>query len=187
MTPCRICPTWLSFSLSFPFRDRIHDPGVILGELVRPGDHVADIGCGPGFFTIPMARMTGPEGRVFAVDIQTAMLGKVMRNSSRAHLDERIVPVRPTEGSLGLLKKMDFILAFWVVHEMPDIGAFFVRVQETLKDTATCLFVEPKVHVTASEYEESLRKAREAGLAVLPAPGIRFSRASLLRKKGTSQ
>ncbi len=51
------CPIWLSFTLTNVFRRLAHDPAAILGPFVRPGDTVLDFGCGPGFFTIPLARL----------------------------------------------------------------------------------------------------------------------------------
>ncbi len=41
---------------------------------VRPGERIADFGCGPGFFSIPLGRRVGPSGKVYAMDIRTEAL-----------------------------------------------------------------------------------------------------------------
>ena len=69
-----ICPHKFSFMLDNIFRRRLQHPRKIVGEYLRPGDTVIDLGCGPGFFTIDMAKVVGPTGKVIAVDLQRSML-----------------------------------------------------------------------------------------------------------------
>jgi len=52
---------------------------------------VADIGCGPGFFTVEMARLVGSRGKVLAVDVQKRMLDILRRRSAEEGVEERIV------------------------------------------------------------------------------------------------
>lgn len=55
-----ICPVWLSFMLSNSIRKWLDPPSRVLDRLgVRADDVVIDFGCGPGFYTIPLARMAG--------------------------------------------------------------------------------------------------------------------------------
>ena len=51
-----------------------YQPGRLVDRYVRPGDTVLDIGCGPGLFTLPIARRVGENGQVIAVDLQEGML-----------------------------------------------------------------------------------------------------------------
>jgi ubiquinone/menaquinone biosynthesis C-methylase UbiE len=60
--------------LTHALRRLIHPPGRILGHHICPGDTVLDLGCGPGYFSLPLARMVGPGGTVIAVDVQEEML-----------------------------------------------------------------------------------------------------------------
>src|ERR1039458_9895939 len=50
-------------------------PAAVLGALaVRPGETIADVGAGTGYFSLPLAKAVGPEGKVYAVDAQAEML-----------------------------------------------------------------------------------------------------------------
>ena len=70
----RICPVERANQLSSRLRKLFQSPKKICGPHVNSGDTVIDIGCGPGFFSIPLATMVGPRGRVVAVDLQQGML-----------------------------------------------------------------------------------------------------------------
>ena len=70
----RVCPSWLAFVLNNPLRKLLQNPEKILKGLVQEGQTAVDLGCGPGFFTLPLARMVGESGRVIAVDLQSKML-----------------------------------------------------------------------------------------------------------------
>ena len=53
---------------------------------IRAGDHIADFGAGHGYFAIPLARATGPAGKVYAIDIQWAALDMVRSRAAAEHL-----------------------------------------------------------------------------------------------------
>src|SRR5512135_861184 len=84
------CPAWLSFTLTNVFRRMAQDPVRILRPFLRDGDTALDIGSGPGFFTVPMARMVGEHGLVVAVDVQQEMLDRTRRRAERAGVAGRI-------------------------------------------------------------------------------------------------
>ena len=63
-----VCPHKIAFVLDNPFRKLLQNPSKIVGEYIRQGDTVIDLGCGPGFFSIPMAGFVGENGKVIAVD-----------------------------------------------------------------------------------------------------------------------
>lgn len=88
-----VCPWWLVYFHSSSLRKLVQNPYKILDDLVEPGQTVLDIGCGPGFFTVPMAEMVGENGRVIAADIQAKMLGFARRRAERAGLLSRIQKV----------------------------------------------------------------------------------------------
>jgi 2-polyprenyl-3-methyl-5-hydroxy-6-metoxy-1,4-benzoquinol methylase len=52
-----------------PFRRLFEPPQRLVGPYVRNGQVVADLGCGSGYYTLPLAELVGPEGKVYAVDL----------------------------------------------------------------------------------------------------------------------
>jgi FkbM family methyltransferase len=159
-----VCPTSISFTLNNRLRRYFQDPEKMLGRFIREGQTVMDIGCGPGFFTLPMARLVGESGKVIAVDIQKEMLDKVEHNAKKAGLQSRIRLHQARADRLGVNGKVDFALAFWMAHEVPDTRTFFMQIKDILKPGASFLLSEPKIHVSQSRYEEIVRAASEAGL-----------------------
>jgi tRNA A58 N-methylase Trm61 len=87
-----ICPYWMGYFLVNPMRKLIHTPGRMLGTYIRPGMIVIDYGSAMGYFSIPLARMVGKNGRVFCFDIQDKMLEKLIIRARKARVEEIIVP-----------------------------------------------------------------------------------------------
>lgn len=74
----RTFPTWLSFILENPIRRAFDPPSKLIDKVrIERGDSILDLGCGPGFFTLELAKRAD---RVFAVDISEKMLSKARRN-----------------------------------------------------------------------------------------------------------
>ena len=181
----RVCPWWLGYFLLNPLRRFSHDPDKILPPFVTAGMTVLDIGPGMGFFSLPIARMIGPGGRVVCVDVQEKMLRALERRAAAAGVADRIATRLCTPASLcldDLGGKIDFALAFAVVHEVPDPARFFAELALALKPGACCLVSEPKGHVSGREFEESLAIAGEKGLRKIEDVRISRSRAALLKK-----
>lgn len=176
-----LCPAWLSFTLTNALRRLAHDPVAILGPFLKEGDTALDVGSGPGFFTVPMARMVGERGLVVAVDIQSKMLEKTRRRAEKAGVAGRIRLHLATGNSLGLDLKADFALVFWMAHEVDDLGRFFVEIRAALKPGGSVLLVEPRGHVTERRFAEIVAAALSAGLERQGTEAVRLSRAVVLR------
>jgi ubiquinone/menaquinone biosynthesis C-methylase UbiE len=164
-----VCPFWLGYLLLNPLRKLLENPDKLLGPYVRPGMTVLEPGCAMGFFTLPLARMVGPAGRVIAVDVQPGMLAVLSRRAGKAGLSERIEmrPASPESLGVGDLNhSVDFAVALHVVHEMPNPGAFFDQVRQTLKPGGRCLVVEPKGHVPAEEFNQMVALSEHAGFTI---------------------
>jgi ubiquinone/menaquinone biosynthesis C-methylase UbiE len=170
----------LSFTLNNALRKIIQDPRRILAPFVRPGQVVADIGCGPGFFTLEMARLVGEQGKVLAVDLQHKMLGIVKKRAQKAHLSDRIQLHQCQTETLGLQESCDFILACYMVHEVRDAGSFLRELKSALKPGGLFLLVEPKMHVGKKQFQKTVEAAYAAGFRKQAEPLIRFSRVVLL-------
>ena len=144
------------------FRRLIQSPKRIVGPYINSGDTVIDIGCGPGFFTIPMADMVGGDGSVIAIDLQPEMLEKIARKLRNSPLLSRVTLHNCGPDSLGLDSSIqaDFILAYYMVHETPDQSAFLKQVRQHLKKQGRLLVVEPPFHVSKKAFAESMETAQ---------------------------
>lgn len=161
-----VCPWWLGWVLVNPLRRLIEPPERLLGPFVRPGMTVVEPGCGMGYFSLPLARMVGPTGKVIAVDLQEKMIAGLKRRARRAGLDDRIVArvSSPTDLGLGpFAGTADFAVALHVVHEVPDQRRFLEQMQAVLRPGGSFLVVEPRGHVPPAAFEETLAMARAAG------------------------
>ncbi len=173
------CPSWFSFSLDNVLRRRFHDPAAILRGHIQPGATVMDIGCGPGYFTIPMAQMAGETGRVIAVDLQKSMLDKMLYRAELLGLGGRLEAIQCKPDDIMVREQADFILSFWMVHEVRDAGLFFRQVAAAMKKDSRYLLVEPKFHVTGKRYGRITGRAEAAGLKPIEEPSVPLSRSVL--------
>ena len=186
----RVCPWWIGYFLLGPLRRWRQDPRTILAPYVRDGMTVLEPGPGMGFFTLEIARLAGPAGRVIAVDIQEKMLAQLRRRAAKRGLSGRIETrvARPDSLALDDLKgKCDFALAFAMVHELPAAAPFFRETAAAMKPGALLLFAEPRGHVKLPEFEAELQAASAAGFILVERPSIGGSHAALLRNGAAAQ
>lgn len=181
-----VCPWWLGYVLANPLRRLWQDPQRILGPHVRPGMRVLEPGCGMGFFTLDLARLVGPEGKVVVLDVQDRMLGGLLGRARKANLEPRVEArlVQP-DGSLGLedlAGTMDFVLLFYMLHEVQDQPRFLAQVAAAMKPGGHLLLAEPRGHVNPRRFDAELDHAREAGLVMERQPGGIRSRWALLTR-----
>ena len=176
----QICPWWHVYTFDNPLRRLLHNPRTIFGPYVSVGMTVLDIGCGRGFNSIGLARIVGEEGRVIAVDVQQEMLNMLQRRSERAGLADRIHLHRCNADALGLEDTVDFVNAFWMVHEVPDIRAFAQQVHSILKKGGTFLIAEPWFHVSSSSFQKTITRVEDVGFKKCDAPRIALSKAAVM-------
>jgi ubiquinone/menaquinone biosynthesis C-methylase UbiE len=175
-----VCPWWLGYFLLGPWRRWLQDPEEILKPYMREGMIVLDIGAGMGFFTLPAATMVGDSGRVIALDIQERMLRSLVRRAKKAGLGHRIHTQLCKDDDLGVSEGVDLCLAFNVVHEVPDARALFAQIRTVLKPAGKVLLIEPKGHVSESEFRETLDRAFAESFKVVEEPEIWRSRTAVL-------
>lgn len=183
----RVCPWWLGYWLVSPVRRLWESPRRLFGGLVREGMTVVEPGCGMGYFTLDLARMVGPHGRVVAVDVQEKMLAGLARRARRAGLAERVDARLVTARGLGigdLAGRADLAVAIHMVHEVPDQAAFFADLHAALKAGGGLLVVEPPGHVSAEDFAATVAVAERAGFVVDPEHGAVARRSAFLRKAG---
>jgi ubiquinone/menaquinone biosynthesis C-methylase UbiE len=177
-----VCPWWLGYTIDNALRRMIHDPEKMLAPYVREGMRVLDVGCGMGLFSIGMAKLVGPAGKVFAVDLQQQMLDVLATRSREAGVAERIQTHRCAPEQLGITEPVDFALAFYMMHEAPHSRALMEEVYSLLQDKGRWLVVEPKLHVSAASFAAMRTVAGRVGFSEVGRPEIRLSHAVLLEK-----
>jgi ubiquinone/menaquinone biosynthesis C-methylase UbiE len=136
------------------------------------GMTLADIGCGPGFFTIPAAQIVGERGAVYAADIQGDMLSAVRDRAREADLanihvvktSDREIPIAP--------HSCDVVLLAFVIHEIESRASFLHRAARLLKPDGRLVILEwEKIEEDAGppleermSPEDTLADAQAAGL-----------------------
>ena len=129
-------------------RKQWHNPETILRHAcATKGMTMADLGSGPGFFTIPMAKLAGEKGLVYAVDSNQSMLNSLIENIAKSGIDSPgIVKVINSDVShTGIPKEsVDLVLFANVLHEVEDRQAFFQEVKRISKPNAYVVDVDWK-------------------------------------------
>lgn len=174
-----VCPWWCCFTFDNFLRKLLHNSEKILQPYVVEGNTILDVGPGMGYFTIPLARMVGEKGKVIAADVQTEMLEALRRRAKRAAVEQQIVIHLCEADSLGLKMQFDFVLAFWMVHEVPNQFVFFEEIRSLLKPSGKFLLSEPVFHVNQAMYEKTVQGAESIGLVLKEKPKIYLSRSAL--------
>ncbi|MFO8088808.1 MAG: class I SAM-dependent methyltransferase [Desulfatiglandaceae bacterium] len=178
----RVCPVERAGSLDSRFRRWFQNPQKILRPYIVEGMTVLDVGCGPGFFSIDMAYMVGQTGRVIASDLQEGMLQKVRDKIKGTDVKERITLHKCEANKIGVTDQVDFILLFYIVHEVPNKLEFFNEIATILKPNGQVLLVEPPFHVSKLAFEETLKQARDAGFLDTEGPHMIFHKTAILKR-----
>lgn len=154
-------------------RHALLDPQRFVDRLgVRPGDAVADLGAGPGFFTMPLAERVGPSGRVYAVDVSPEMV-RILRERGlppQVHAEvseENRFPIPDAVVAVALLG--------FVLHEISDPTPFLADVRRILAPGGRLVVLEwvprvedqgPPLHERLS-VEASTRLLADSGFDVI--------------------
>jgi ubiquinone/menaquinone biosynthesis C-methylase UbiE len=181
-----VCPWWMGYLLASPVRRLFQNPEKIVGPYLRKGMRVLEIGPGMGFFTIPMARMVGEQGKIYCIDIQQKMLDALFRRAKKAGLADGIECRLSPPDSLGVTDfkdSIDLAVAIAVVHEVPDSRTLFREIHSCLKENGQVLVAEPLKRVTDKEFGATLSAASEAGLQRSSSPPVSGFRCALLHKR----
>lgn len=163
-------------------RKIVHNPKKLFGGYLEEGMTVIDIGCGGGFVTVGFAEMVGRQGKVIAADLQAEMLEITKNRVKRASLEERVVFHKCSSQYIGYDEKVDFALAFFMVHETPDIPAFLAEVYDILRHDSLFFISEPTFHVSEQAFHHMIKKAIGIGFEVHSYPRVILGRNVILKK-----
>jgi ubiquinone/menaquinone biosynthesis C-methylase UbiE len=159
-------------------RKKWHNPEIILKSMgITKGMTLADLGSGPGFFTLPMAQITGETGVVYAVDINQDRLNSLQENIAKSDISRGIVKIINSDVCHTGIPKESVDIAFFanVLHEVNDRKAFFQEVKRISKPTAYAVDIDwkkiqtergPPLKERLSE-DEAKQVLSENGLSVI--------------------
>jgi ubiquinone/menaquinone biosynthesis C-methylase UbiE len=162
--------------LEGPDRDAWQQPGRIMDALgIGDGSHVADVGAGGGWFTVRLARRVGPNGRVYAEDVQPQMIESIGRRVQREGLRNVRTVLGTAEDARLPDSQLDAILIVDAYGEVQDKVALLRNLSQALKRNGRLGIVdfksdgygpgpEPEDRVPA---ERVMEDAEAAGLRLL--------------------
>jgi len=121
-------------ALEDPSRDAWQQPERVIATLgLKPGERVADVGAGPGYFTLRLARAVGPSGKVYGVDVSRGMLDYLEKQARAQHLTN-IHPVLASPHDPKLAPaSVDLIFICDTLHHISDRAAYFPLLMRALK------------------------------------------------------
>lgn len=178
-----VCPMHMAGLLDNWLRKLIHNPKKFLKGLIGKGHSVLDLGCGPGTFTIDIAKIVGKNGKVFAVDLQKGMLELVEKKADKYKVRGQVVLQQCSPERLGLKEPVDFALAFYMLHESGNSKSLLHQIWDILKPKGYFLLVEPKMHIKKEVYLQAVEEAKDIGFIIVSERKIAASWAVVLQKK----
>lgn len=160
---------------------RLEDPGrgawqkpdeVVANLGLKAGDTACDVGAGPGYFTLRLARAVGPEGRVLAVDVETKMVETLRERLAAAKLTNVTPILSLPDDSLLPARACDVVLVVDTYHHFPSGLDYLRRLARTLKPGGRIVNVDYHKRETPVGPPLSHRVAREDFLEVAGRAGL---------------
>ena len=179
----KVCSVERAGALDLSLRKLVNNPHKILKRYIKEGMKVMDLGCGPGFFTIEMAKMVGKNGKVTAADLQKGMLDIVRKKVTDQNLQNIVEFHNCPVDKIGLSETFDFILVFYMLHEVPDQSAFINELFSLIKPGGRVLIAEPRFHVTKEDFDNSIKDFKNIGFEITEEPKIFFSRSIVAERR----
>lgn len=121
------------FGSADPERQQWQDPEKILSSIgLAPGMIFIDMGCGDGYFALPAARMVGPQGKVYAVDIDAAAVGRLRKQAAGEGLDNLFSEISAAEETVVCEGCADFVFFGIDLHDFLDPSQVLVNAKKML-------------------------------------------------------
>ncbi|MBW2230837.1 MAG: methyltransferase domain-containing protein [Deltaproteobacteria bacterium] len=148
-----LIPIWLSLSgcggvsqldLSASGRDRWQRPDDVVEVLaLRPGESVADLGSGDGYFLPHLSRAVGPEGRVYAVEVEADLVEQLTARVDEESLENVEVILGTYDDPQLPDRELDTVLIVNTYHHIEERPAYFARLATDLSDRGRVVVIEP--------------------------------------------
>jgi len=157
-------------------RQRQEDCKTLLDKLdVKPGQTVCDLGCGNGFYTLKLAELVGPRGRVYAVDIQPEML-RLLGQRAKAAGAKNIVPVLGTVADPRLpAEQLDLVLLVDVYHEFSHPESMLRAIRQSLKPEGRIALAEFRAEDPEVPIKPLHKMSKDQILKEFPPNGLKLS------------
>ncbi|MDJ0838328.1 MAG: methyltransferase domain-containing protein [Acidobacteriota bacterium] len=140
----------LAAGLDQGLRDFWQQPDRVLDELGSlDGLKVADIGCGEGYFTMRLLDRVGPEGKVYATDIQSEVL-ETLNSRIPRHLVGRVECILSTPRETRIATPVDVVLVIQVFGEVEDRRDFLNQLKQIMHEDSRLVLIDSK-HLTDPE------------------------------------
>jgi len=164
-------------SLTYKFRDVIKPRASILEEVgIKAGFHVLDYGCGPGSYIVPLAKLVGKSGKIYALDVHPLAIQAVQRLASRNRLENIQTILSDSKTELPP-NSVDLVLLYDILHDLDNASGVLAELDRILK---------PKGVLSVSDHhlkeEEIISRVTGTGLFKLSTKGKRTC--SFLREEG---
>ncbi|MEW6248240.1 MAG: methyltransferase domain-containing protein [Nitrospirota bacterium] len=166
------CAEWAYQRMNDPSRDAWQQPKTVIQALsIAPGSRVADLGAGGGYFTWRLAEAVGPEGKVYAVDVdETALRLIEQERAQRGVANVELVRATPTDARLPVAG-VDLIFTCNTYHHLPDRTAYFQSLARALRPGGRIAVIEYKdsgwLFGHATPKETVLREMEAAGYRLI--------------------
>jgi len=126
------CASWKKFGYEGWGRERAQQPARVVEALaIAPGARVADLGAGGGYFTTRLADAVGPQGRVYAIDLDPDMLG-LLREQAAGRANVEVIAATPDDPRLPV-GGVDLLFSCNTYHHLSDRSAYFRRLAPSLR------------------------------------------------------
>jgi ubiquinone/menaquinone biosynthesis C-methylase UbiE len=175
------CPLSMAGLLDSKFRKFFHNPNKILKPYINKNITALDIGCGPGVFSIEIAELLEGTGKVISVDMQEGMLEIIKRKIIGKPIEKNIVLHKCTQESINVKENVDFVLMFYMVHEVPNKDNLFNEVLPLINKNGLLMVVEPGL-ISAKEFNEIINYVKGKGFEEYSRLKIPLSKGMVLRK-----
>jgi SAM-dependent methyltransferase len=159
--------------LSSPARDAWQKPDQVVAALgLAKGQTACDIGAGPGYFTLRLARAVGPTGFVYAEDVEARMLTTLRERLERARV-RNVAPVLGlSDDPLLPPGSCDVVLVVDTYHHFPDRAAYLQRLRRALKPRGRVVNIDYHRRPTPVGPPIDHRVARETFLSEAKGAGL---------------
>jgi ubiquinone/menaquinone biosynthesis C-methylase UbiE len=176
-----VCPMGVAGLLDSKFRKIFHNPNKILKPFISKNITALDIGCGPGVFSIEIAKLLEGTGKVICVDMQEGMLEIIKNKISGTSIEKTITLHKCTQESMCIKENVDFVLMFYMVHEVPSKENLFKDVLPLVNKNGLLMIVEPGL-ISKKEFNGMIDIIKQYGLIEHVKLKIMFSKGIVFKK-----